>query len=267
MSANNQKGRDRLRTLSNHKDNSDNENESEREEESMLSEFKNQMKKQSELINALKDSFKFMSDNFDKFQKEMKVIRNEQKAIRSDIKNIQQTEEKLKKQIDIIESKIIKQQQESNFNNMVVTNMPKFRTQADVVKVIEKIAHQVQYELKKEEIIDTFQIESKNKKSFPIIVKLTNNKFKVKCMNFRKEKNVIDMKKIGTNINSNKNKNINFYHFLEREYSILYDKAKEIAKQKNYKFVWYANATIFIRKEENSKIIKIRNMHELDRIE
>lgn len=231
MSSKNRKGNERPRTVSN-KDNSDNDNQSEREEESMLSEFKKQMRKQSELINALKDSFKFMSDNFDKFQKELKVIKNEQKAIRNDIKNIQQTEEILKKRVDIIELKIIKQQQESNFNNMVITNMPKFRTKTDVMKVIETISHQVQYGLKKEEVIDTYQIESKNKKSFPIIVKLSNNNFKDKCMNFRKEKNVIDMKKIGTNISSNKNKNINFYHFLEREYSILYNKAKEIDTKK-----------------------------------
>lgn len=261
------KRNERHRTRSNNDGVSINDNETERVELSVISVFKKQIQKQSELIDALKESFNFMSGSFDKLQKELKDVKEEQKSIKKEIKTIQQSEELLKKKVYIMEMKLSKQQQANNSNNMVITNLPKFRSQSDIMKVIEKISQITQYKLQKDEIIDCYQIESKNKKAFPIIIKLNNNKFKANCMKYRKEKNVIDPKKVDGNITIKNNKNINFYHFLEREYSMLFNKSKEIAKQKNYKFVWYANANIFMRKEENSKIIKIRDENDLGRIE
>lgn len=245
--------------------NSEKERDIEEIEETMLSEFKEQFKKQNDLINELKNSYKFMSDNFDKLLKEMKQIKIEQKVMKNNMATIQEKEEKLEKQIIIMESQLMKCKQEINNNNMIITNIPKLKAQADVNKVVEKIAQQVNYELKKEEIMELYQMESKNKKSYPIIVKLNSNQFKNTCMNFRKEKNAIDIKKIIPNSNNNK-KNINFFHFLEREYIYLLGKAKEIAKEKKYKYIWYANATIMIRREDESKIIKIRCEDDLKRI-
>lgn len=235
------------------------------EEDTMLSEFKEQFKKQNDLINELKNSYKFMSDNFDKLLKEIKQIKNDQKVIKNNIATIQANEEKLKNKVIIMESQIMKCKQEINNNNMIITNMPKLKAQSDVTRAVEKIAQQVNYELKKDEIIELYQLESKNGKSYPIIVKSNSNQFKNACMNFRKDKNAIDMKKIIPNLNNNK-KNVNFFHFLEREYIYLLGKAKEIAKEKKYKYIWYANATILIRKEDKSKIIKIRCEDDLKRL-
>lgn len=246
--------------------NSIGETEEESTENTMLSEFEMQLKKQNELIKELNKSYKFMSDNFDALQKEIKQIKEDQKLIKKDISKLQVNEKSVQKKVISMEEQIAKIKQENNNNTMIITNMPKFKTEEDVIKVVKKIAQQVNYELNGDEIIESYQIDSKNKKSHPIIVKSKSNQFKSKCLNFRKEKKSIDMKKIDSKLSNNNNKNVNFFHFLEKEYVHLLGKAKEIAKEKQYKYVWYTNATVLMRKEEDSNIIKIRCEEDLQRI-
>lgn len=77
---------------------------------------------------------------------------------------------------------------------------------------------------------------------------------------------MIDMKQISSNLNNN-NKNINFFHYLEKEYMVLLNKAKNAAIQRKYKFVWYADGIIMARKDVNERIIKIKNENDLNLIQ
>lgn len=47
---------------------------------------------------------------------------------------------------------------------------------------------------------------------------------------------------------------------------ILYSKARAVANDKKYKFIWIKNATILVRKEDNSRVITIRRDEDLDRV-
>jgi len=43
----------------------------------------------------------------------------------------------------------------------------------------------------------------------------------------------------------------------------LFYRAKTAAKEKDYKFVWLSNADILVRKNENTKIIKIKSPQDI----
>lgn len=47
---------------------------------------------------------------------------------------------------------------------------------------------------------------------------------------------------------------------------ILYSKARTVANDKNYKYIWIKNATILVRKEDNSRVITIRRDEDLDKV-
>lgn len=47
---------------------------------------------------------------------------------------------------------------------------------------------------------------------------------------------------------------------------ILFSKARQIAKEKNYKFVWVKNSCIFVRKSEESKVIQLRSKNDLEKL-
>lgn len=82
---------------------------------------------------------------------------------------------------------------------------------------------------------------------------------------FRKNKKTIDIKAISPNLD-NRNKNVNFHHLIEREYTELLMKAKETAKKAGYKFVWFKNASILVRKDESSSVIQINSHKDLSKI-
>lgn len=206
-----------------------------------------------------------MCSNFDKFQVEINKIREENKKLKKEINNLKQGESNLDKRLQRIEQFAAKYKQENNENNMIITNMPKFDKEVDLKNVVSRIATQVQYILNQEEIIDVYQFNNKKRDTFPIIVKLKTNELKKKCMEFRKSKKTIDIKAIGRDLNNN-NKNINFYHLIEKEYADLLNKAKDNAKKKHYKYVWYTNSTVLVRKDDQSEIIKIRTNDDLKNI-
>lgn len=53
---------------------------------------------------------------------------------------------------------------------------------------------------------------------------------------------------------------------LTKEKIILYSKTMAAGKEHNYKFIWISNADILIRKNENSKITRIRSTNDIERM-
>lgn len=216
-----------------------------------------QLKQQKLHVQKLLESYDFMSSNFDKLNDEIKKLREENKKLRSDVNKLQKNEANMNKRIGALESELIKSKQDSNSNHMVITNLPHFSKETNIKTVVAQIATQVAYELQPDEVIEAFQINNTKKGTYPVIVKLKSNGFKSKCMQYRKQKQHIDLKTIDAHLH-NGGKNINFYHYIEKEYAALLNKAKSIAKEKGYKFVWFSESTVLVRRDEKSNIIKIK---------
>lgn len=244
----------------------DDENDGARDEISiMIRQVSKQMKSQKDQMKKLTDSYDFMSDAFDKLQSELTKIRNENKLMKKDIIQLQINEKNLIKRIQSLERNDMVVRQSNNENHMIITNMPKINDNINLKEVITKIGEQVGYHVPGEEVIEVFQNENKDRKTYPIIVKLRNQNLKKKCMDFRKNGNLVDVKTLLPNITGH-DSNINFYHLIEKELSELLKKTKTIAKNKTYKYVWYRNSTILVRKTDGSVIIKINNVRDLDKI-
>lgn len=160
---------------------------------------------------------------------------------------------------------MLHQKQNNNTNNMIVSNLPQFSKDTNLEQVIMKIGEQVDCNIQSGDILDAYQVENKKFKSFPLIVKLRKPELKRKCMEFRKSNKQIDITKIADNLN-NGSRNINFHHLMEKELSELLQRAKEAAKKSEYKFVWFNGEAVFVRKEHNSKVIKIETPNDLNKI-
>lgn len=237
-------------------------NEKESQLSLIIDKLNRQMKEQNKFIKNLSSSYEFMSSNFDQLQAELKNIQQQNKEMKKDIQKLQSNEANLKNRISSLEEHVSKSKQDDNINNMIITNLPKFSKGTDIRNVINKIAEQVEYTISTGEIVDAFQVDNKKRKSYPIIVKLSNDGFKMKCMDYRKAKKNINIKKIAPNMD-NEDKNVNFHHLMEKEFAELLAKAKDIAANKNFKFVWFAKSTVLVRKTENAEIIKIKTTKDL----
>lgn len=231
----------------------------------VMKEIQKQMKEQMKLIKDLGNSLEFSSENIDKLHGEIKKLQQENKLLKKDVKKLQNNEMRNEKRIDTLEQTVMRSKQADNNNHMIMTNLPKFGDDTDIKQVIAKIAEQVNYTLSPDEITEAYQNNNKKHDTHPVIVKLKSNRFKQKCMEFRKANKKIDLGLIAQNLN-NGNKNVNFHHLIEREYAEILNMAKQIAKTKQYKFVWYANMTILVRKDEQANILKIKTKDDLKQI-
>lgn len=234
---------------------------------SVLNEVKKQMKQQRELIKKLNESYVFMSDGFDKLNSEVAKLGKENVQIKKQMKKLKSNSDKLNQRVQLLERGSTKAKQVSNENHMIITNLPKVNDVSTLKALVVKLGEQVEHTIKEEDIVEVYQSENKRQtrhKSFPLIVKLVTAEFKKKCMQFRKDGKQIDLKAIFPNVQSSAN--VNFHHLIEKQYADLLQKAKECAKKKKYKFVWFSNSTVLVRKEEQSTIIQIRDESDLKKI-
>lgn len=242
-----------------------NEKQSLNHQDKVMKGLQQQMKEQKKLIKDLVTSMDFSSESIGKLHDEIKKLQLENKQLKKDVQKLQNNEARNDKRIETLEQHVMRSKQASNNNNMVITNMPKFGDETDIKNVIAKIAEQVNHTLSPDEITDAYQNNNKKYDTHPIIVKLKTNQLKLKCIEFRKANKKIDIGRLANGL-TNGDKNVNFHHLIEREYAEILNMAKQIAKQKQYKFVWYANMTILVRKHETADILKIKSKDDLKQI-
>lgn len=255
----------RRTTVSSRSDSSDDECDDVCDLSSVLQMVQKQMKQQKERMKEMAKSFDFLSDNFDKITNEISKLTKENKQIKRDVSSLQKGEKKLEKRMQQFEKGAAKTKQNDNENHMIVTNLPKFSEDTNLTNVVIKIGEQVEHRITADDIVDVYQNENKERKAYPLVVKMKTNELKTKCMEFRKGKKAIDGNAIVENWRNQK-ENINFHHLIEKEYSELLKKAKEMGKSKKYKFIWYKNSTVFARKGDDTKIIAIRDEDDLKKI-
>lgn len=244
-----------------------NPHDTERDVSNLLDGMQKQMREQREHLKKLSESYDFMSGSFDSLHVEIKKLTNENKKIKKDVAKLRSNEIDMVKRIQALEKACTRSKQEDNSHHMIITNLPKFDSGTNLRDVVAKIGEQVAHTVSPDQILDIYQNENKQNqtKTYPMIVKLRGPELKSKCMDFRKNGKKIDVKKFIPNFD-NQTVNVNFHHLVEREYASLLKKAKDVARSKQYKYVWIKNSTILVRKTDDSEIIKIRNDGELVKI-
>lgn len=80
--------------------------------------------------------------------------------------------------------------------------------------------------------------------------------------NFMKAKKEIKLTLSNTRLGTNDNE-IYVNHDLTKRNQYIFMMARRFKKDNNYKFVWYSNGNIFIRKDESSKVNKITRVEDL----
>lgn len=232
----------------------------------IMKQMKTQMKKQLDALGKISESQEFLSNQFDELQAEIKIIRKDNKKMKADIEQLKRDKTDLGKRVQQLEQCMTKSKQDNNSNSMVITNVPKLSADIDLKHVVLKIGEQVEQPINNDTILNVYQVLNAKRDTYPIVVKLKNDALKRKCMEFRKLGKKIQFEKIVPNVHI-EGKNINFHQLMEKEYTILLNNAKKAATEKGYKYVWFANGAVLVRKTDDGPITKIRNNNDLENLE
>lgn len=239
--------------------------EEERRIDSIVKQMRAQIKKQLDAFNQVSESQIFLSNQFEDLQTEIKNIQKDNKKMKADIEQIKREKNDLGKRVQQLEQYMTRSKQDNNNNSMIITNVPKIGADIDLREVIVKIGEQMEQPIINDAILNVYQVSSTKRNTFPIVVRMENDAFKRKCIEFRKLGKKINFENIVPNLRNN-GKNINFHQLIEKEYAMLLSSAKKLAKEKGYKYVWFTNGLVLVRKTDEAPIIKIKEQNELGKI-
>lgn len=238
-------------------------------------------------FNAFRDEIKLMiSGLMDAQQEELKKIHPtlmEIKATNSEIQNsvafLASQNDELKKKIEdlemqnkkdkeyitLLEDKVEELQRENRKACIEIKNVPKIQNESkeDLLKLFLTLCNNIGCDIEKRDIRDIFRVHRKNDTNKThLITEMSSTMLKTEILKQAKNYNIKYKEKLcAKHLGFTKNEYEPIYvsEHLTMKGARLYFLARDLAKSQDYKFCWTSYGKIYVRKNENSPIIVIKN--------
>lgn len=213
----------------------------------------------NETLSDLTNSVKFMSAKFDDFSKQLKEVLYNIKELKEENNVLKENNIKLNSDIYKLSKRLNLLEQKSMLNHVEIIGVPDLKNE-NCEKVVENIAAVMGQPVT---VIKAFSIRSKiPNKPMKIIAELSSTHQKKTLMESAKKKKVK-----ACSINESwGNGGIFVNNYLTQYNSNLFFKSRMFAKENNFKFVWYNDCKIFIKKSETSKATIIYDETDLSKL-
>ena len=158
----------------------------------------------------------------------------------------------------VIKTEIAELQQYSRINNLEISNLPETENE-NITEVLTSVFKCLNVNVL-DKISVAHRVPTLNKsKPKPIIVQFVSRESKDMCLKAAKTK------KITASQVDARNKNMPVYlnEHLIPSLKELFFHCRKFKNENNFKFAWVKNGKIFIRKNENSRVIRIVNVDDL----
>lgn len=202
------------------------------------------------LLKDLKNSVDFQSAKHDDFMGELRKIKKENDIRDKEIKSLKDENRFLHNELKKIKEDVAGLNQQTKEKSIEIHGIEEEREEK-----LESVVNDLAQKLKLPTNYDTiYRTKNQNKnKIAPIVVKFTTKESTTQWLKQRKT---------GVTI---KNNNIYINENLTPENRQLFYNARKNSKETGYRFCWVKNGKIFIRKDENSVTIHIKDMSELQK--
>ncbi|CAI6364272.1 unnamed protein product [Macrosiphum euphorbiae] len=209
-------------------------------------------------IQELTRSVSFMSKQFDNFNVKLDNVILELKNIKIENEKIKSENNRLSEEVVILKSKIDEIEQFNLGITVDITGIPKTINE-DCKLIVEDIGKKTNTEIN---ILEAYRIDSIISKRSIIVAKLATRDMRKNLI-----RNVKSVKLTTDKIcNSWQKENIYINERLTKLKRTLFYQVKTAAKEKGYKFIWLSDADILARKNENTKIIKIKSPQDINHL-
>ncbi|XP_046976332.1 uncharacterized protein LOC124542424 [Vanessa cardui] len=191
-------------------------------------------------------------------------------------KKINQLDGKIKEDrqyITVLEDRIEDLQRSNRKNNFEIKNVPSKpnETKEQLVDMVICLSQNIGYKIEKSNITDIYRVRGKGEKvkSTPIVVETSSTLLKTGFLKMCKSFNIKNKTKLrAKHLGFCKDEETPIYvsEQLTAKGSRLYFLARDLAKSKTYRFCWTAYGKIYVRKDENSPIIHITSVAQVQHL-
>ncbi|KAI5634615.1 hypothetical protein NE865_12678 [Phthorimaea operculella] len=208
-------------------------------------------------IQAVRDDIGKINTSVSELSKKVKILEDKVKVA----EGTQEAVLKLEARVVQLEEDLNEKNQWARLNNVEIKGVP-LKDRENLFDIVSKIGSKVMFPISKQSINFLARIPSKDDKSKPIIVSFVNRYAKEDFVAAARSTRKIYPADIGLEGNNQ----IFVNDHLTIRNKLLLNEAKKLKLQYNYQYAWVKNSKIFVRKDDHSKIIAIKNAEDLTKI-
>lgn len=216
-------------------------------------------------LDAVQESVKFLSDQYEDFKDSIHTIVNENKALKAECAQLREKVSNLSDRVSLME-------QHMRDSNLEIQGVPEFKSE-NVVNVVKQIAQVVSAKLTDEDVLRCTRVASINRngqRPRAIVVKLRSTRCRdevysaVQRYNKAHQEEKLNSSHLGI---AGEKRNIYVCEHLAPANKVLHAAARIKSRELGYKFVWVKNGNIFVRKDETARFIHIKNHQTVSSLE
>lgn len=213
---------------------------------------------------TLKDILKVLKEIY--FSQEFLSVKYDEYIIKN--KMLEETCETLRKENGVLKKEVkeLKERMDTNEytlreKNIEIQGIP-YNKNEKLSETIIEMGNNIGIHLKEEDIDHITRLRGRSDKPGPIIVAFTKKESKEKFMSSRRNRSLY-AREIGF---ENSRNQIYINEDLTKQKKELLWKTRKIKKERNFKYVWCKQGNIFLRRDDNTEIIKISDEFDLAKI-
>ncbi|XP_053608966.1 uncharacterized protein LOC128674470 [Plodia interpunctella] len=244
------------------------------ESQSNLDEFKEEMKDFfKSLMSAQQKQLEKNTVTLKEIQRSSSNIENsvafltaQNEELKKTITQLQEERKEDKKHIAMLEDKIENMQMDVRKTNLEIKNVPKKPNESkeDLVDMVLNLSRTVGSQIKKEDIKDVFRVRVKKEgiQNPPIIIETSSTLIKNDVLKLCKAFNVRQKTKLCAKhlgLKTHEDTPVFVTEQLTAKAARMFFLARDLVKSNSFKFCWTAYGKVYVRKNENSPIIQIKN--------
>lgn len=212
----------------------------------------------NKILQDLTNSVNFMSNKFDDFSTQIQDLVAAVKEIKDENKKLKEQNQKLENELTVVHKRINIIEQEQFGKHVEIIGVPT-QDKENCAKIVENISTTLGINLS---TVNAYRTKNTNNKFGIIVAEMKSKEDKASLMDLAKKRR-LSANNLNVNWESN---NIYVNNYLTQSNKNLFYKTRIFAKEHSYKFVWFKNNKIFMKKSENSNVIYIDDGNILDKL-
>lgn len=229
----------------------------------LITSFLTEQKKE---IGEIKTSLQSLQQSTINIEQNIALLTSQNEEFQKKFEQLEAEVKRDREYIHILEDKVEDLQRTSRKTCIELKNVPRkpSENRDDLIKMVTCLAKNVSLELCERDIKDVFRIKQRNdrEKNSPIILELGSTILKSDLLKKVKEfntktKNKLQAKHLGHK--TSEDTPVYIAEQLTAKGARLYFLSRNLAKTKQYKYCWTAFGKVYVRKDDQSRIIHIQS--------
>lgn len=224
-------------------------------------------KGQLEIITAIKSMDTKMSKRLDNLEQQNKVIIERIEHLTEEYTKLSTEQKNIRKELSNQQVDLEVLKQKSISTDIIICGVPD--NQLNTVKAVTSALKQYKLEINENDYHKMYRLKNNKNTSghTPICVELNNRNIKALILSKKRKYGPILLENTGDTASTSEHKKIIIKHRMTPYFSDLLNETFKFKEKNKYKFAWFQENVILLKKEESSKPISILSSADLKKLE